>query len=415
MASSGRRAAMPFIMMTVLLDMMSIGMIVPVLPKLVGTFMSSPSDIAVAYGAAQVCFALAQFFSAPILGALSDRYGRRPVLLLGLFGMAVNFFVTALATEFWILLAVRLMGGMVCANVAVANAYVADITDGHNRAKNYGLLGAMFGLGFMLGPFMGGVLGDKNVHLPFFVAGGLALLNCLYGYLVLPESLPAEKRRTVRLTSVSPFSAMARLRQLKEVKPLLWVIALSTLAQFMLHTSWMLYTEFKFGWSPRDNGLSLFVVGLMAVIVQGGLLRHLQKFVSSSRLASIGLVSATLAFVAWGAVPAGWMMYAVIVINVFGYAVNPTIQGLISNAIDPKKQGESMGALSSINSVSAIVGPLLGAPVLATVSHYPQGDWRLGAPFYFCAVLQAMAAWIGIRHFSRRHSVAASTGVASTH
>ncbi|MEY4764863.1 MAG: hypothetical protein RI907_1536 [Pseudomonadota bacterium] len=392
---------MPFIMITVLLDMMSIGIIAPVLPKLIGSFMASGSDTSMGYGAAQAAFAIAQFFSAPILGALSDKYGRRPVLLLGLFGMAVNFFVTALATEFWMLIAVRVMGGAVCANIAVANAYVADITQPQDRAKNYGLLGAMFGVGFILGPVTGGLLGDMNIHWPFFLAGTLCLVNCVYGFFVLPESLPQDRRREFALARANPFSALARLRSLKGVETLIWIMGLSILAQFCLHTSWFLYTEFKFGWSPRDNGLSLFAVGMMAVLVQGGLLRQVQKRVALHHIVRIGLVSSTVAFFAWGAVPEGWMMYVVIVANVFGYMVQPGMQSLVANAVDPSRQGESMGAVSSINSVAAVVGPMLGTPLLAAVSHYPQGDWHLGAPFYLCAAIQAIAAFIGLRHFAR--------------
>ncbi|HET8694437.1 MAG TPA: MFS transporter [Aquabacterium sp.] len=405
--SRGRQAAMPFIMVTVLLDMMSIGIISPVLPKLVGGFMGSSASTSLGYGAVQVAFALAQFISAPILGALSDRYGRRPVLLLGLIGMSINFFATALATQYWELLAVRVVGGALCANIAVANAYVADITQPKDRARNYGMLGAMFGLGFILGPVTGGILGNHNVHWPFFLSGTLTFLNAMYGWLILPESLSGERRREFQLRNVHPFAALGRLRQLQGIEALLWVIGLSTLAQFVLHTSWMLYTEFKFGWSPRDNGMSLFAVGVMAVIVQGGLLRQLQKKIPISKLASMGLVSSTLAFVAYGAVPAGWMMYVVIVANVFGYTVNPAIQSVISNSVDSSRQGESMGAISSINSVAAVLGPLLGAPVLATVSHYPHGDWRVGAPFYLCAVLQSVAAFIGISFFNQRQRAVA--------
>ena len=400
-STSGRQAAMPFIMITVLLDMMSIGIIAPVLPKLIGSFMDSGAGTSVGYGAAQAAFAIAQFFSAPVLGALSDRYGRRPVLLLGLVGMAVNFFVTALATEFWMLIAVRVMGGAVCANIAVANAYVADITLPKDRAKNYGLLGAMFGLGFILGPVTGGLLGDHDIHWPFFLAGSLCLLNAVYGYFVLPESLPADHRRAFEFGRTNPFSALARLRQLKGVETLLWIMGLSILAQFCLHTSWFLYTEFKFGWTPKDNGLSLFAVGMMAVLVQGGLLRQVQKRMPLHRIVRIGLVSATLGFAAFGAVPEGWMMYVVIVANVFGYMVQPGLQSVVANAVDPSRQGESMGAVSSINSVAAMLGPLLGSPLLAAVSHYPQGDWRIGAPFYLCAAIQAIAAIIGLRYFSR--------------
>jgi DHA1 family tetracycline resistance protein-like MFS transporter len=401
---SSRQAAMPFIMITVLLDMMSIGIIAPVLPKLIGTFMDSGASTSVGYGLAQAAFAVAQFFSAPVLGALSDRYGRRPVLLLGLFGMAINFFVTALATEFWMLLAVRIMGGAVCANIAVANAYVADITEPKDRAKNYGLLGAMFGVGFIAGPVMGGLLGDHNVHWPFLLAGGLTLLNCVYGYFVLPESLPLENRREFVLARANPFTALARLRELKGVEILLWVMGLSILAQFCLHTSWFLYTEFKFGWTPKDNGLSLFAVGMMAVLVQGGLLRQFQKFMPTEKLVRIGLISSTVAFFAWGVVPEGWMMYLIIALNLFGFMVQPGLQSLISNSVDPTRQGESMGAVSSINSVAAVLGPLMGAPLLALVSHHSHGDWRIGAPFYLCAAIQAVAAWLGLRYLGRRAS-----------
>lgn len=399
--SSGRKAAMPFIMITVLLDMMSIGIIAPVLPKLIGSFMESGAGTSMGYGAAQAAFAIAQFFTAPILGALSDRYGRRPVLLIGLFGMAINFFVTALASEFWMLLLVRVMGGAMCANIAVANAYVADITEPKDRAKNYGMLGAMFGMGFILGPVLGGLLGEHDLHWPFFLAGGMCLINCLYGYFVLPESLPENRRRRLELKQANPFSSLARLRELKGVETLMWIMGLSILAQFCLHTSWFLYTEFKFGWTPRDNGLSLLAVGGMAVLVQGGLMRQVEKFMPLSKVVSIGLVSATLAFAAYGLVPVGWMIFVVVVFNAFGYMVQPGLQSVVSNAVDPTRQGESMGAVSSINSVAAVLGPLLGTPVLAAVSHYPQGDWRLGAPFYLCAAIQAVAAIIGLRYFSR--------------
>lgn len=408
MGAKGRGAAMPFIMVTVLLDMMSIGIIAPVLPKLIGSFMDSGAGTSMAYGAAQAAFAIAQFFSAPILGALSDRYGRRPILLLGLLGMGVNFFVTALATEFWMLLAVRVMGGAVCANIAVANAYVADITVPEERAKNYGMLGAMFGLGFILGPVLGGVLGAHDLHWPFFLAGSLSLLNCLYGYFVLPESLPQDKRRSFELVRTNPFTALARMRELKGVETLMWLMGLTILAQFCLHTSWFLYTEFKFGWTTMDNGLSLLAVGGMAVVVQGGLMRHVQKYIALHKLVCIGLVSSTVAFAAYGAVPYGWMIFVVVAANVFGYMVQPGLQSLISNSVDPTRQGESMGAVSSINSVAAVLGPLLGTPLLAAVAHYPQGDWRVGAPFYLCAAIQGVAAFVGLRYFSRVHRVPVS-------
>lgn len=398
-APRGRQAAMPFILLTLLLDMMSVGIIAPVLPQMVGHFVSTPTEVALAYGAVQLAFAFMQFFSAPILGALSDQYGRRPVLLLGLFGMALNFFVTAWAQEFWVLMAVRIFGGMVCSNISVANAYVADITSPENRARNFGLLGAMFGLGFILGPVLGGLLGNEDYRVPFYVAGCMTLVNCLYGYFVLPESLPLDRRRPFVLTS--PFVSLGRLRQLKGVEPLLWVLALSMLAQFTLQATWLIYTTFKFGWTPKDNGTSLFVLGLMAALTQGVLMRPLERWIPVPRIAVWGMISCTVSFAAWGYVSDGWWMYAITCLNVLGYLVIPSIQSMISNAVDPTTQGESMGAASSITSVSAVIGPLLAGPLMAVVSHLPPTDWRVGTPFYVCAVVQFVATVVALLYFSR--------------
>ncbi|MEN9544354.1 MAG: hypothetical protein RLZZ598_1187, partial [Pseudomonadota bacterium] len=225
---------MPFILITVLIDMVSIGLIVPVLPALVGTFTANPAEQAFWYGAVAFAFGIANFFGAPILGGLSDRYGRRPVLLIGFCGLALNFFATALATALWMLIAVRLVGGAMQANAAVANAYVADITAPEKRARRFGQLGAMFGLGFILGPVIGGILGGINLHLPFFVAGTLALLNLLYGWFVLPESLPVERRHPMSWAAANPINSLRTLSRLKGVGLLVAVIACTGLAQFTM-------------------------------------------------------------------------------------------------------------------------------------------------------------------------------------
>jgi MFS transporter, DHA1 family, tetracycline resistance protein len=379
----------------------SLGLIVPVLPALVGTFTSSQADQAFWYGAVALAFGVANFFGSPILGGLSDSYGRRPVLLVGFCGLALNFFFTGLATALWMLIVVRLVGGAMQANQAVANAYVADITAPELRAKRFGMLGAMFGLGFILGPVMGGVLGSINLQLPFFVAGSLALANLLYGYFVLPESLPAERRHAFKWKSANPVTSLKALAQLKGVGLLVAVIACSGLAQFVLYTCWVLYTTFKFGWGPRENGWSLAAVGVMSVIVQGFLLGRLLKRFTPQKLAVIGLVSSTLAYACWGAATEGWMMFAVIFVNLLGATVAASIQSIISGAADAREQGRMMGAVSSLNSLMAVVAPVLGAALLAVVSHFPKGDWRIGAPFYFCAVLQAAALVLAVMHFRR--------------
>lgn len=398
-APAGRQAAMPFILITVLIDMVSVGLIVPVLPPLVGSFAGSQAEQAFWYGVVAFAFGLANFFGAPVLGALSDRYGRRPVLLLGFCGLALNFFATGLATALWVLVAVRLVGGAMQANAAVANAYVADITPPEQRARRFGLLGAMFGLGFILGPVMGGLLGAIDLHLPFFVAGTLALVNLAYGWLVLPESLPAERRKPFDWSKVDPISALRDLIRLQGVGRLVAVIACTGLAQFTMYTTWVLYTTFKFGWGPAENGWSLFAVGVMSALVQGVLLGRLLKRFTPQRLAVLGLLSSTVAYALWGAAPAGWAMYAVIFANVLGFTVSAAMQSIVSSAADATNQGRTLGSVSALNSLAAVIAPALGAPLLGMVSHLPQGDWRIGAPFYFCAALQGAALLLAWTHF----------------
>lgn len=407
---------MPFILITVLIDMMSIGLIVPVLPALVGSFTGSQSDQAFWFGAVMFAFGIANFFGSPLLGALSDRYGRRPVLLLGFCGLALNFFATALSTALWMLIAVRVVGGAMQANAAVANAYVADITPPEQRARRFGMLGAMFGLGFILGPALGGLLGAIDLQLPFFVAGGLSLLNLLYGFFVLPESLPPEKRRPFAWRSANPLITLKTLARLKGVGPLVGVIACTGLAQGILYNCWVLYTTFKFGWGPQENGWSLAAVGVVSVIVQGGLLGPLLRRFTPQRLAVAGLVSSTLAYACWGAASAGWMMYAVVFANLLGFTVTASIQGIVSGAADASSQGQTMGSVSSLNSLMAVVAPMIGAPLLGLVSHLPRGDWGIGAPLFFASSLQFCALVLAWSHFRgvRRRAAAQHAAASST-
>lgn len=394
-----RQAAMPFILLTVLIDMVSIGIIVPVLPALIGTFSVSPSDQAYWVGVVSFAFGIANFFGAPLLGALSDAWGRRRVLLLGFCGLALNFFATALATSLWMLIAVRLVGGAMQANAAVANAYVADITAPEGRAKRFGLLGAMFGLGFIIGPAAGGLLGAIDIHLPFFVAGGLSLLNLAYGWWVLPESLPPEKRRPFEWNAANPLKAFKALVGLPGIGKVVGVIACTGLAQGVLYNVWVLHNTFKFGWDTQANGWSLAAVGVVSVVVQGFLLGKLLKRFPPRRLVVMGLISSTLAYFLWGAASQGWMMYAVIFANLLGFTVTASVQSLVSSAADARTQGQTMGSVSSLNSLTAVVAPVLASPALMAVSHLPQGDWRIGAPLYLGAVLHFAALLLAWLHF----------------
>jgi DHA1 family tetracycline resistance protein-like MFS transporter len=331
------------------------------------------------------------------------------VLLIGFSGLMLSFFTTALATSVGMLICIRLAAGAMQANLSVANAYVADITSPEQRAKRFGMMGAMFGVGFILGPVIGGLLGSISLRLPFYAAGTLALLNLLYGYFVLPESLPMNRRHAFDWKAANPFSALRRLSQLKAVAPLAVVVACSGLAQFVLYTCWVLYTTFKFGWGPRDNGWALAAVGVVSAVVQGLLLGRILKLVSARRLAVLGLLSSTLAYALWGAATQGWMMYAVICVNLLGATVPSTIQSIISGAVDAQNQGKTLGAVGGINSLMAVIAPVIGAPLLTMVSHLPKGDWRIGAPFYFMALLQAAALFLTVAHFrgERRASLVA--------
>ncbi len=397
-----REAAMPFIMLAVLIDMAAIGVIVPVLPVLVASFSANQADQAYWYGVVAVAFGAANFLGSPLLGALSDRYGRRPVLLLGFMGLGISFFGIALTDTLWGLIVVRTLGGVMQGNIAIANAYVADISWPEQRAKRFGLLGAMMGVGFIIGPVVGGLMGAINLHLPFYLAGGLTLLNLLYGYFVLPESLPLNKRKAFAWRDANPIKALRGLAQLRGVGPLVGVVALSGLAQFVLYTVWVLYNAFKFGWGAEENGYSLTAVGVTAVLVQGVLMGPLLKRFKPQRLAIMGLVSSALGYFLWGAATEGWMMYAVIGINLLGGTVTASVQSLISSAADSKNQGQTMGAVSSLNGLMAVVAPILGAPLLAAVSHFPQGDWRIGAPFFFCSALQVGSLVLAVLYL-RRH------------
>jgi len=402
-----RSAAMRFIMVAVLIDMMSIGIMIPVLPHLVGQFTNSQADQTFWFGAVAFAFGISNFFASPILGALSDRFGRRPVLLIGFCGLAFNFFMTAAATSLWMLVAVRLVGGGMQANISVANAYVADITQPEDRARRFGLLGAMMGLGFILGPALGGILGHIDLRLPFIASGSLAVLNWIYGYFVLPESLPVARRTPFNWRKANPVSALRGLIDLQGVGPLVAVIALTTLAQFMLHATWVLFTNFKFGWGPQQVGWSLMMVGVVNVLMQGVLLKHVLKLMSAQRLAVIGLCTGVFAYLGYGLVAEPWMLFVVIVLNMPAAATGSLMQSMVSGAAQANVQGRTLGAVSSLNSLMAVAAPVAGAWLMGLVSNAPRGDIRLGLPFFVGAGIQMLAVVLAIWHFRRQRALVA--------
>jgi len=405
---AGRQAGMPFILVVVFIDVLGIGIALPVIPMLVGLYTPSRELQAYWYGLLVVAYGVMQFFCAPLLGALSDRFGRRPILLWSLLGLGIHFLLLGLAPSLALMLLARIIGGTAGASFSVASAYASDVTPPERRAKSFGMIGAAFGLGFIVGPMIGGLLGSVDLHLPFFAAGALSLINAVYGYLVVPESLPRGRRAPFALARANPFAALLALARHREIGRLVAVFALIVLAQLILQTSWVLYTHFRFGWGPRENGFALFCVGLVAAIVQGGLLSALLRRFGDVRLVLMGLTTGTCAYLLYGLAQHGWMMYAIIIGNFLSFAAGPALQGMVSNAVDPTEQGVTMGALNSINSIMFVVAPLIGAPLLALVSEMPPSDWRIGATFYVSAALQLVALLMAQRHFAARRIAAAT-------
>jgi MFS transporter, DHA1 family, tetracycline resistance protein len=406
---SERRPAVAFVMITLLIDVIGIGLIVPVLPLLVGEFTAGRDTQAYWYGAIAVTYGAMQFLCAPLLGALSDRFGRRPLLLLGIAGLGATFLLTALARALWLIVAARVLGGGLSANFAVAQAYVADITPAGQRTQSLGRLGAMFGIGFVLGPILGGLLGSVDLRLPLYGAAGLCALNWLYGLLVLPESLAVHQRRPISAARVNPLASLAGVTRLRGVGALVVAFAFTALPQWMLQTIWVLFTNFRFGWGPRESGLSLFVVGLVAMVSQGVLLGPLIRALGERKLIVAAMLSGSLAYAGYGLAPQAWMLFVIIACNFLAFTSIVTMQGIVSKAAGPEEQGRVMGTLSSLSSLMSVIAPVLGTAVLGQVTFLPPSDWRVGAPFFLASSFQALAFLIAWRHFAAHRTERAAT------
>jgi DHA1 family tetracycline resistance protein-like MFS transporter len=403
LTSPARTGNLNFVLVCIFIDMLGIGLIVPVLPMLVGEFVSGKDLQAHWFGLLSATFGLMQFIFMPMLGVISDRVGRRPVLLYSMAGMCLNFLITAWAPSLAFLFLGRVVGGMSSASMSVASAYAADISTHENRAKSFGKVGAAFGLGFICGPMLGGLLGSVSLQLPFYVAAALGGANFIYGYFFVPESLAVESRRPFSLARVNPFSALLKLARRVEIRGLVIVYALSALAQMMLQSTWVLYTNFRFNWTPLDNGIALFCVGVAAAVVQAGLLTVLLRRFGEVRLSLIGLASGCITFTLYGLATEGWMMYVFILCNLLAFAAGPALQGIVSKASPPNEQGELMGSLQSINSIGIVLMPLLGTRILAETSHLAPNDWRVGSTFFVCAAMQAVAIFVASRYFKSHH------------
>jgi MFS transporter, DHA1 family, tetracycline resistance protein len=404
-----RTAGVAFILITLLLDTLGVGVIIPVLPSLIKSFLGGDIGAASEYlGIFVALYAAMQFLFAPILGGLSDRFGRRTVLLSSLLGAALDYLLLAVAPSLWWLLVGRLFAGITGASFSAASAYIADVTPPEKRAQSFGLIGAAFGLGFILGPAVGGLLGSISLRLPFFVAAGLNFFNFLYGLLVLPESLRPEDRRPFTLGRANPLASLQNLGRHPVVLGLTGTVICAQMAQQILQSVWALSSTARFGWTESDIGFSLTVVGVTSAAVQGGLIRRVIPWLGERRALLAGLAISVAGFVAFGLATRGWMMYAMIVPFALGGIAGPAAQALISREVAPSEQGELQGSLASLQSLTAIAGGVLGTQLLAHFSGVGARPEAPGIPFFASACFNLCGLLLALRLFARVPAKAAA-------
>lgn len=398
--SSSRRPAVGFIFITLVLDILGLGLIIPILPRLIEQ-MHGGNTVAAAHtvGLLGGLFAAMQFVFSPILGSLSDRWGRRPIILGSLLGAGFDYLLLAWAPTLpWFFLG-RVVAGITSANISAATAYIADVSPIEKRAANFGYIGAAFGIGFVLGPALGGWLGEHHLRLPFLVAAGLVFANCLYGYFVLPESLPAEHRRAFSWAKANPLGSLVFLSHKAFLLRLALALFLINMGQFVLHSVWVLYTGHRFNWSPRDVGLSLTLVGVLSGLVQGWLAGKLVPQVGEGRAVLLGVILWTVSFVGYGLAPSGPIICGMLVVGCLGGICGPAMQSLLSHQVGPSEQGALQGALSSLSSVAQMLAPFLGTWAFAWGISEHAGLQVPGLPFFLAAALIALGgglAWLAL-------------------
>jgi DHA1 family tetracycline resistance protein-like MFS transporter len=388
-----RKAAMSFIFITLLIDVIGLGIIIPVFPELIGKLTGSNiSRVSQWGGWLTVTYAIMQFFCAPIIGSLSDKFGRRPVLLISLLGFGIDYLFMAFApTIGWLFLS-RVIAGITGASFTTASAYIADVSTKENRAQNFGLLGAAFGLGFIIGPSVGGLLAEFGLRVPFLVAAALCLLNALYGYFVLPESLSKENRRPFQWSRANPLGSLMHLKKYPAVLGLIGSLVLVYIAAHALQSTWTYINLERFHWSKKLLGLSLGVVGFMTMLVQGGLIRFINPKLGNERSVYIGLAIYSVGMLAFAFANQSWMMFAFMVPYCLGGIAGPALQAILAGHVPPNEQGELQGALTSMISLTSIIGPLVMTNLFAYFTRPGTPIHFSGAPFLLGSVLLLISA-----------------------
>ncbi len=407
MATKERSAAIGFIFITLLVDIIGWGIIIPVMPALISQLIHGGlSDASRIGGWIMFCYAVMQFFCAPILGNLSDRYGRRPIILASLIGFAIDYVILAIAPSILWLFIARIIAGITGASITTASAFIADISTEENRAKNFGMIGAAFGLGFIIGPVLGGILGQYGARVPFWAAAVLCLLNFLYGYFILPESLPFEKRRAFDWKRANPVGSFRIFRQYPLIKGLATAIFLSFIAAHAVNSNWSFFTMYRFGWDEKMVGISLGVVGFTVALVQGGLIRWTSKTLGNKKSIVIGLMLYSLGMFLFAFADKTWMMFAFLVPYCLGGIAGPALQSVISAQVPASEQGALQGALTSLTSLTTIIGPPLMTGLFYQFTrstaplHFPGAPFFMGGICYFLSLLVAYSAFKKERNFN---------------
>ncbi len=391
-----KKAAVGFIFLTLVIDIVGLGIIIPVVPQLIkGLLHTSDLSKASLYGGWMTfLYATMQFLFAPFIGSLSDQYGRRPVLLISLLGFGLDYLFLAFAPSILWLFVGRTIAGITGASVTTASAYMADISDDSNRAQNFGMIGAAFGIGFIIGPMLGGFLGEVSPRLPFIVAACLALLNVVYGYFVLPESLPVENRRAFDWKRSNPISSLVHLKKYPAVSGLIFALLFIYLAVHAVQSNWSFANMEKFKWSPKMIGLSLGMVGLLVGLVQGVLIRYINPKIGNEKSVYFGIALYALGLILFAFASSSWMMFVFLIPYCLGGISGPALQALISVHVPKNEQGELQGSLTSIMSVTSIAGPLIMTSLFAYFTKPGNPIYFPGASFLMGAVFMIISAAI---------------------
>ncbi|HAW20718.1 MAG TPA: tetracycline resistance MFS efflux pump [Flavobacteriales bacterium] len=399
-----RKAGVGFVLFIIFMDSLGFGIIIPIMPELIisltGVGTSEASEIG---GYLLFAYAVCQFIFSPIIGGLSDKFGRRPVLLLSSFGFAIDYLFLAYAPTILLLFVGRVISGVMGASFATAAAYIADVSEPEKRAQNFGMVGAAFGLGFIIGPAIGGVLGEVGIRIPFLAAAGLSAINWVYGMFILPESLSLENRRAFDIKRANPFGVFKQLSKHKVILGLIVSMIFVYLASHAVQSTWAFYTKLKFDWTMAEIGYSLSFVGVLTVAVQGGLIRWLIPKIGQKKAAYWGIIFYFIGLVFFGFALSGWMMYAAMVVYCLGGLAGPALQGIMSNQLPSSEQGELQGANTSMMSATAIVGPILMTHVFSYFSGDSAPIHIPGAAMYLAAIFTLISlflCWRTLRSFT---------------